>query len=144
MGKRAGRVMRKGKERGGTRFLLHFQLGDPSLLQPRRLLVPIRSGSSTDVLTCPRRTGLGRWVQAGRNPSAHLSFRGGGWCSQIRVLSHSENIQIVRGLWCGPPATPSVSNLLAIHIRCEGKPAAELTKFVRIDLGTGQVELPSG
>lgn len=88
----------KKRERGGTRFLLRFLPGDPSLFPPSRLLVPIRSGSLTDVLTCPRRTGLDRWVQAGRNPSVHLPFRRGGWCSQIHVLSHSEDLQNVRGL----------------------------------------------
>ena len=36
------------------------------------------------------------------------------------------------------------SDLIRWRSRCKGKPAVELTKFVRIDMNTGEVELPKG
>lgn len=103
-----------------------------------------RSGPlPTDVPASPSRTGFEWRVCVGRNPSAHLPFRGGGWSLQIRLLSHSEDIQSVRWSMC--PESPALrSDMLAPLHRCEGKPAVELTKFVRIDMNTGEVELPKG
>ena len=86
----------KKREKDGTRFLFEFR-GETQVSSLTVYSSPSdRDGLPTDVRASPRRAGFERWVRVGRNPSAHMSFRGGGWCLQIRLLSHSEDIQNVR------------------------------------------------
>lgn len=79
-------------------------------------------------------------------------------CSLVELLQHTCPVEEVNGvqkyvcypiprifrvcvgLWFIAVRAP---DLLAIS-RCEGKPTVELTRFVRIDMSTGQVELSRG
>jgi len=58
-------------------------------------------------------------------------------CPLVEILQHtcpSEEVDGVRRYVCYP--IPRIFRV------CEGKPAVEMTKFVHIDVNTGQVELP--
>ena len=85
-----GAVKRK-RERWGGVFIRFFETQVSSL-------AVYSSPSDRDVPASASRAGFAQWVYTGRNSSAHLSLRGGKWCQQVRLLSHSEDLQNVRGL----------------------------------------------
>ena len=81
-----------------------------------------------------------------------------GECALVEILQHTCPFEQVDGV--GRYVCYPIPRIFRVYVdfgcslclrtsfpgnfRCKDKPAVELTKFVRIDMNTGQVELPRG
>lgn len=151
--------MKEKEERKKGRGLYSiFRAGDPSVLDPpspftRPHLRSDRTGLPTDVLAehCMIR-------QRKMPPRSREGRDSNGGCALVEILQHTCPFEQVDGVGryvCYPIprifrvyvdfiCSLRLSTSFPVNSRCKDKPAVELTKFVRIDMNTGQVELPRG